>query len=1217
MGWAFLLTLAFLSASFLFAPAARAQTDLTPRDTRTWADPNSGPSFTFSVPDIYNSCSTRGDRIWTTGMRAGWRLNGNVRVRQPLSPDVVFTEIAVNQTGDLNLLVPYPPVSEWQDNTSNREIHVDLSIGVFDENNVQVGWIGGDPVNAPGVLGPGGQDWDVYCDGVQTPDIDIIKFTNGADANNPDAAGVPVIAPGALVTWTYLITNIGNVDIPLSEITVTDNIPNVNPIFTSVVSGDLKGDGNGLLQPSEVWLYTATGASLNLSNPGPVPGLQIVPNVCRQGNASAPGSPAYTNVGTVQIPNTSATDPSSYCNPSASLAVSKTAATAYTRTYGWEIAKRVSPAVVNLFEGQNADVTYSVQVTRTGPVDSGFQVSGSIYITNTGVAAVTINSVADAISGVATPAAVVCPVALPTSLGANSSLVCTYSAPLTDAAARTNTATVTYNDGAQQTGTAPVVFGDPTTVVNGSISVQDVYNGLPPQIIGAAITGSTTLPAYQRNVVCGSDLGYVNGVASYTRANTATIVETGGNASTTMTVNCYRPSVSKTVDPDFTRRFTWQILKTVAPSQINLLDGQSTTATYTVTLTKSNPIDENFRVFGNITVNNPNLNSSLGLTGITDQLSNGQNVGVTCPSTTVPAGGTLVCSYSTNVPNNADGTNTATVTATTGIVYTSPVVPYTFVGVPPSQTTLNSVDVTDTNPATGQPWTFSASGSQNYQLPFACVDIAYDANGVYQTTVNNTVTITQTGQQSSAVVNLTCRLPQVTVSSVCVNGQRTWSAIASDAGAYIADFIAGGVVVESVNLNLTANTPQTFTYSGDPTTLERVEITFNGNLVAQENGPYEDCVTAPAVTLGSVCVDNTRTWTVNSSQSGAYTAEFVIDNIVVASTPLTLVANTNQTFTYSGDPTTLDLVRVTFNGNGVAQEIGPFESCAPPPTGALSSVCTDDVRTWTVNVSQPGAYVAQFVIGGAVVSSLNLNLAANTPQTFTYSGDPTTLDLVRVLYNGALVAQEAGPFESCIADLPTVVLVTECVENEGLLWQATATRTGAYVAQLTSPGGQVIESVPLSLTANTPQSFAFTADAYTPNVVRVFFQGTQVLEQVGPESCVSGLSIALAPACTRTGETEWTVLTNIPGSYTAQLVSGVTVIESIPLTLEAGVDAQFIFQNDSSSPRVVRLIFQQSAYAEQEGLDIPCVPTSLPPTEEPTVPGMMSNFIYLPTVTRR
>ncbi|HRA65864.1 MAG TPA: hypothetical protein PL187_07560, partial [Caldilinea sp.] len=367
IGWAFLLTLAFLSTSFLFAPAARAQTDLTPRDTRTWADPNSGPSFTFSVPAIYNSCSTRGDRIWTTGMRAGWSLDGYVRVRQPLSPDVVFTEISVNQTGDLNLLVPYPPVSEWQDNGSNREVHVDLSIGVFDENGVQVAWVGGDQVNAPGILGPGGQDWDVFCNGAQTPDIDIIKFTNGADANNPDAAGVPVIAPGAPVTWTYRITNTGNVDIPLSEITVTDNIPGVNPIFTSVVSGDLKGDGNGLLQPGEVWLYTAAGASLNLSNPGPVPGLQIVPNVCRQGNAGAPGSPAYTNIGTVQIPNMSATDPSSYCNPNLPSGSITSVCTEGVRTFT-AVASETGAYVVRFTAGANVTNT-PVNLTANTPVN--------------------------------------------------------------------------------------------------------------------------------------------------------------------------------------------------------------------------------------------------------------------------------------------------------------------------------------------------------------------------------------------------------------------------------------------------------------------------------------------------------------------------------------------------------------------------------------------------------------------------------------------------------------------------------------------------------------------------------------------------------------------------------------------------------------------------------------------------------------------------------
>ncbi len=802
--------------------------------------------------------------------------------------------------------------------------------------------------------------------------------------------------------------------------------------------------------------------------------------------------------------------------------VIKTANTSYTRTYAWEIAKSVSPSVVNLFEGQNANVGYTVQVTRTGFVDSGWAVNGVISVTNNSAVAVTLNSVTDSISGVGA-VSVNCPATLPTTLGAGATLVCTYSSALPNGNARTNTATATYNTNSTATGAAAVTFGDPTTVVSGTVSVQDVYNGGAPETIGTNIAGNTTIP-YTRNVVCGSNLNYVNGVATYNRLNTATIVETNQSANATMTVNCYRPSVSKTVDPDYTRRFTWQIVKTVTPSQIDLFDGQSTTATYTVTLTKSNPIDENFRVFGDITITNPNPNAALNLTGVTDQLSNGLNATVTCPSATVPAGGSLVCTYETNVPNNADGANTATVTTTLGTVYTSPVVPYTFVGVQPSQTTLNSVTVTDTNPATGQPWTFSSSGAQSYQLPFACVDITYDQNGLYQTTVNNTAVITQTGQQSTALVNLTCRIPTATISSVCTQGVRTWTITANYTGAYEVEFLVGGNVQSTTPINLVANTPANITYNGDPTTLSGVRVTFNGNVVASESGPYADCTQIPTASLSSVCVNNTR--------------------------------------------------------------------------------------TWTVNVSQSGAYVVEFLVGGNVQSTTNLSLTANTPQTFTYSGDPTTLSSVRVTFNGSVVASESGPYESCTDGVSPSVMLTPVCTDEGLIWRVTADQSGSYVAQIVS-GGNVIETVNLTLTANTPQTFAFIGDSTTPNSVRIIYQNTLVLSVEGPEPCVSGLSAALTRECTRLG-VEWTVFTNRSGEYVAQLMLGETVIESINLTLTESVDAQFVFQNDSSSPRYVRLLYQGNEYARLDGLDLPCSPTALPPSAEPQI----NNFVFLPTVTR-
>ena len=50
------------------------------------------------------------------------------------------------------------------------------------------------------------------------PDVDIEKFTNGKDA---DEAPGPSIPEGAAITWTYVVTNNG--DLPLTLITVTDS----------------------------------------------------------------------------------------------------------------------------------------------------------------------------------------------------------------------------------------------------------------------------------------------------------------------------------------------------------------------------------------------------------------------------------------------------------------------------------------------------------------------------------------------------------------------------------------------------------------------------------------------------------------------------------------------------------------------------------------------------------------------------------------------------------------------------------------------------------------------------------------------------------------------------------------------------------------------------------------------------------------------------------
>ena len=89
-----------------------------------------------------------------------------------------------------------------------------------------------------------------YCF-VATPAIDIEKATNGHDADSPTG---PMIYVGDSVTWTYAVTNTGNV--PLTQIVVTDSVAGVAPAY---ISGD---DGDGIMEPGDVWYYAATGTAV-------------------------------------------------------------------------------------------------------------------------------------------------------------------------------------------------------------------------------------------------------------------------------------------------------------------------------------------------------------------------------------------------------------------------------------------------------------------------------------------------------------------------------------------------------------------------------------------------------------------------------------------------------------------------------------------------------------------------------------------------------------------------------------------------------------------------------------------------------------------------------------------------------------------------------------------------------------------------------------------
>ena len=131
--------------------------------------------------------------------------------------------------------------------------------------------------------------------------IDIEKLTNGNQADSANDSDVPRIAAGNTVTWTYQVTNSGEVAFALADVVVTDSQAGVNPVLD--VSSD---NGDSILSPGETWSYTASGQALDLRNPEDV--VTLVPG-CDDAR------PTYENNGSVTVPGASDSDLSHYCNP--------------------------------------------------------------------------------------------------------------------------------------------------------------------------------------------------------------------------------------------------------------------------------------------------------------------------------------------------------------------------------------------------------------------------------------------------------------------------------------------------------------------------------------------------------------------------------------------------------------------------------------------------------------------------------------------------------------------------------------------------------------------------------------------------------------------------------------------------------------------------------------------------------------------------------------
>ena len=425
--------------------------------------------------------------------------------------------------------------------------------------------------------------------------------------------------------------------------------------------------------------------------------------------------------------------------------VSKDAHTSFTRTYEWGITKDPDGAY-SMFAGDSTKHGYTVSVDQTGFTDSDWAVAGTITIENNTPFDASIENVSDVVSGFG-GVPVTCDVEFPYTLLAGHTLSCAYATPLPDGSSRTNTAAVATSGivGGGEAA-ADVVFGAPTTEVNGQINVTDT-NG---QSWGP-VSDDTTW-TYDKTFTCSSDpADYVDGHYMFTRDNTATIDETGQSDDASVTVHCYAPVVSKDAHTSFTRMWTWTIDKWADQDALTLSPGQQFLVNYQVTVDATH-VDSDWAVAGTITVQNPNPEAEMTVS--LKDMVDGTMATLDCGgSLTVPAGGSATCDYSADLPDGSDRTNTATATLN-GIDFTGTAA-VSFSGATISEVD-ECIDVTDDKYGTlGTVCAGQAPKTFTYSLSVG----PYDVCGMHQFTNTASFVTNDTGASGSDSWTVTVNVP--------------------------------------------------------------------------------------------------------------------------------------------------------------------------------------------------------------------------------------------------------------------------------------------------------------------------------------------------------------------------------------------------------------------------------------------------------------------------
>ena len=390
----------------------------------------------------------------------------------------------------------------------------------------------------------------------------------------------------------------------------------------------------------------------------------------------------------------------------------------------------------------------------------------------------------------------------------------------------------------------------------------------------------------------------------------------------------YELSATKSAVGEFDRTIDWELTKSVDLDAHVGFAGDSFTSTWTVAATKT-VIDSNYEVTGDITIVNP-APTAVDVS-VSDLIDGSIAAAVSCPSTTVPASGSLVCPYAATEADGIDGTQTtneATITSlTTGVEGATATAGVSFTADVTGDETVTIDDDRDTE---GQfPTTISDGTTFTYDETFSCSTTESDyTDGVDQDNYPNTATAKggSTDLSADADVDVTCYLWEVSkTANGSYNDLYEW------------------------DIEKTVDPASQSGFAGD--NLEWTwSITWASSFVEEVNHAVDGIITVtnPADIALTVDVTDTLTGdiaaTVNCDGNGA--------------TSLTIAANSSDTCTYTAAPGTQaanNTATATRNGVSVSDTV-PVNWDQGPDLGLDATITDSDNVDIPLDSAQPFTY---------------------------------------------------------------------------------------------------------------------------------------------------------------------------------------------------------------------------------------------------------------------